>query len=510
MKSRLVFFLLLCSILFSIPASSSGVSQLNAHGIDTANKSLLNDLTPQYGSTNEYGNIGRVQDSNKVLNYPNIAATNDTSVFVSVWDTRLTGYGSSNGSVIHLPLVDGGIYNFTVDWGDGNANDITAWNQTQVSHFYQNQGSYVIKINGTLVGWQFNLSGDRLKIIEITQWGNIQLGDSTGYFAGSENLVINATDAPNLTGTTTLDHAFYNCFSLGELGNFNSWNVSGVNEMPNMFQNAITFNQPLNQWDVSNVTYMPYMFANTSFNQPLNSWDVSSVTDMSHMFITSPFNQPLDQWDVSSVNHMAGLFRQTPFNQPINSWDVSNVTDMSDMFSFTPFNQPLDKWDVSKVTNMGKMFCFSPFNQPLSSWDISKVTEMGLMFLNATSFDQPLNQWDVSNVKSLERFLVGTSFSTENYDALLEAWAHLNLQQNVIFNAGSTKYSENAISARISIVNNFNWQISDGGLLSSTPTTTSTSKSHALNPGFDLIGIVMISLILLNRLKILSLRFKFN
>ena len=41
----------------------------------------------------------------------------------------------------------------------------------------------------------------------------------------------------------------------------------------------------INTWDVSNVTDMSEMFAGcSSFNQPLGSWDVSNVTDMSKMF----------------------------------------------------------------------------------------------------------------------------------------------------------------------------------------------------------------------------------
>ena len=43
-----------------------------------------------------------------------------------------------------------------------------------------------------------------------------------------------------------------------------------------MFLNATSFNQPLNSWNVSNVRNMHQMFAGaSSFNQPLNNWNVS-------------------------------------------------------------------------------------------------------------------------------------------------------------------------------------------------------------------------------------------
>ena len=51
--------------------------------------------------------------------------------------------------------------------------------------------------------------------------------------------------------------------------------------MYKMFEEATSFNQPLNKWNVSNVKNMHGMFANaSSFNQPLNNWNVSNVTNM--------------------------------------------------------------------------------------------------------------------------------------------------------------------------------------------------------------------------------------
>ena len=66
-----------------------------------------------------------------------------------------------------------------------------------------------------------------------------------------------------------------------------------MTDMSEMFQNATSFNQPLNNWNVSKVRGMGYMFAEaTSFNQPLDNWNVSNVTDMVGMFESTRFNQP--------------------------------------------------------------------------------------------------------------------------------------------------------------------------------------------------------------------------
>ncbi|MFX0044147.1 MAG: BspA family leucine-rich repeat surface protein, partial [Candidatus Hodarchaeota archaeon] len=106
-------------------------------------------------------------------------------------------------------------------------------------------------------------------------------------------------------------------------------------DMYRMFDEASSFNQPLDNWDVSSVIYMSEMFSGaSSFNQPLDNWNVSSVTGMYRMFDeASSFNQPLDNWNVSSVTDMRGMFYEaSSFNQPLGNWNVSSVTEMDDMF----------------------------------------------------------------------------------------------------------------------------------------------------------------------------------
>ena len=61
-----------------------------------------------------------------------------------------------------------------------------------------------------------------------------------------------------------------------------------------------------------------------SFNQPLDSWDVSSVTDMCGMFYKATnFDQPLNSWDVSSVTNMADISEEIMKKNNLNSDDVA-------------------------------------------------------------------------------------------------------------------------------------------------------------------------------------------
>ena len=277
--------------------------------------------------------------------------------FISVWNSSITSTNSSMSNQVKLPLESCGIYNFSVDWGDGNQDTITSWNQPEVLHTYDSEGFYTTSINGTIIGWNFNNTGDRLKLQEITQWGKLQLGNTSSYFYGCSNLNLTAMDDLDLTGTTTLFQAFRGCINLGSSGKINGWDVSSVTNMEHMFDGASAFNQNIGGWDVSSVTNMEHMFDGAiSFNQNIGGWDVSSVINMEYMFASKnsnnlvSFNQDIGDWVVSSVSNMKGMFLMNPsFDQDISDWDVSNVGTMYSMFAYgclstTNYDNLLIKW----------------------------------------------------------------------------------------------------------------------------------------------------------------------
>ena len=253
------------------------------------------------------------------------------------------------------------------------------------------------------------------------------------------------------------------------------WNVSNVSDMSYMFSGEMffeiysIFNQDISAWDVANVKDMGHMFfSNDEFNQKLENWDVSNVENMDSMFwFAGKFNQSIADWDVSNVKNMDYMFSDAiAFNQNIGNWDVSNVTSMWSMFYYAlSFNQDITGWNVSNVTNMRGMFTFSPFNQNIGVWDVSNVTNMENMFLAAKSFDQDLSLWDVSNVSNFGAFLDFTSLSVSNYDALLLSMSRQELQADVLFGGGANRYSQAAAAARQYLVDQYNWTITDGGLV---------------------------------------------
>ena len=135
----------------------------------------------------------------------------------------------------------------------------------------------------------------------------------------------------------------------------------------------------------------------------------------------------------------------------------------------------IDAPDLSNVTNLQNMFrnCNS-LNANISHWDVSNITNMRSM-LQQTPFNQNIGNWDITSVSNFLLFLTNSNdLSTANYDAILIGW-EATLQAtypngsgytpSISINFGDSEYTGGgaAETARTSLINNFNWTITDGG-----------------------------------------------
>ncbi len=231
--------------------------------------------------------------------------------FITTWTTTTP---SEQITIPINPIYN--TYNYDVDWGDGNTDTGDTGSAT---HTYTTAGTYTVTITGIFPAIYFHAASYAPLVTSVEQWGTNHWLSMNSAFYGCSNLLVTASDRPDL---------------------------SGVTDMSDMFDFASSFNSDISSWDVSHVTNMSYMFRETlAFNQPLNSWDVSNVTNMTAMFKDADaFNQPLNLWNVSKVTTMDTMFKNTTiFDQDLSSWDVSHVTDLILFFQagtggFTPGN----------------------------------------------------------------------------------------------------------------------------------------------------------------------------
>ena len=282
----------------------------------------------------------------------------DDSDFVTTWETVLPGES------ITIPARG----TYTIDWGDGTVDARVTRDQT---HTYADPGNHTVRISEGITGIYLNNHADAPNLRSIDQWGDAEWRSMYSSFMGASNMVLHATDAPDLSRVTDTSY---------------------------MFLNASSFDGDLSAWDLSHITSMTGMFwGASSFDGDLSAWDVSSVTDMYTMFYNAiSFDGDISTWDVSRVRNMANMFHSaSSFDGDISAWDVSSVTDMYAMFlTASSFNGDISGWDVSRVTDMVDMFhSASSFNGDISGWDVSSTTRMNNMFYSADSFDQNMGPW---------------------------------------------------------------------------------------------------------------------
>ena len=356
--------------------------------------------------------------------------------FITTWKTD--NAGSSSSTSITIPTAGTG-YNYEVDWNNDGTYEQSGITGS-VTHDFGGAGTYTIRLRGTFPRIYFNNTGDRQKLLEISQWGDIAWTTMNTAFYGCSNLNITATDLPNLNGVTDMLQMFRGCSALDGPANIGSWNTANVTTMSSMFSGALAFNQPIGTWNTGAVTNMSFLFdATNSFDQPIGTWNTAGVTNMQAMFQhASAFNQPLANWNVGSVTNMGNLFSYAAaFDQPIGNWNTANVTNMEAMFQRT-----------------------DNFNQSIANWNTSKVTKMGNMFYFAIAFNQTLGIWTLNATVDLLDMLSSNGMDCDYYSATLIGWSNNPATPNGrSLRAIGRQYGTNTAAARINLGNK-GWSIS--------------------------------------------------
>jgi surface protein len=452
--------------------------------------------------------------------------------FVSTWNTSNTSAGSSTSTQVKLPLISTGTYNMTVDWGDGSSSVITTWNQVAVTHTYAVAGTYTIKIKGVCTGFAFVNSGDRLKILTITEWGALRLGTNEGsYFYGCNNLTLTTVkDVLDLSVTTNFTSAFRACNAITTINRINEWNTSVINSMNAVFTSSTLFNSNIGAWNVGNVTTMGSLFAScTAFNNggsnTINNWNTISVTNMENVFQSAPsFNQPIGNWNTSNVTSMSFMFiGATAFNQNIGTWNIGNVINFVNMFNgatafnnggssaignwvfkstgsidcgnmffnASSFNQPVNTWNVNRITKMNGMFRACPFNQSLSSWNTTNCTDMSAMFLSNTAFNQNIGSFITTNVTNFTLMFLGASAFNNGSSSTIGSWNTISATNMAQMFQNATAFNQNIGAWDVRNVLNFSFFMSG-----KTPATFSTTNLDAIYNGWSALPSVKPSIVI--------------
>lgn len=392
--------------------------------------------------------------------------------FVTIWKTN--NPGTSGNNEITIP-ADG---NFVLYWeevGDpSNTGGPLLPSSLTIS--FPHSGIYRVEMTHTTIGTSahnviFENQGDKEKLLEIEQWGNMEWNNLSSAFLGCSNLEITATDIPDLSNVVSM----YKCFAstgISTVPNMNDWDVSNVTNFAYVFANASSFNEDIGNWDMSNADDIGLMFSGaSSFNQDIGGWDLTNMQYMDEIFANaSSFNQDVGNWNISGADNLNFVFQgATAFNQDISSWDVSSVKYMESVFDgASSFNQDISGWYVDEVTTMNAAFKdASSFNQDISSWDVSKVTRFQETFSGASSFNQNLGSWKIKSLvngvyANANGMFDNSGMSCENYSLTIQGWANYPYTpDDITLGAVGMEYAINpdVINERYSLILDKGWTI---------------------------------------------------
>ncbi len=179
------------------------------------------------------------------------------SFFVSVWRT------STNNESITLPLPLGYNYNFQVNWGDGSSSEVTAHDDSDITHTYAEAGDYTMTISETLEAWNFKNYAieHRSKLIFVKDLGDVDWKDLQEAFYYCRNL--ESLRGGNVSGVISMRSMFHTSFQGSVLHpDVSRWDTSKVTDMKSMFEQALSAQPNMSQWDFRNVKIMRRMLRN--------------------------------------------------------------------------------------------------------------------------------------------------------------------------------------------------------------------------------------------------------
>jgi hypothetical protein len=232
--------------------------------------------------------------------------------FVSTWDT--TQAGSASDTIV-LPMTAGN----TVHWGDGSSD-------TTNTHTYASSGTYTITIEGAVTTFRFASSGDRLKILDVSNWGGFDIW-SDRVFQNCSNLDVTATDVPILSASNSARATFQAC-NLTNV-DFSTWDFSVCTNFYLFLNNNTSFSGNVEGIIQSGVTQANSAFTSTPLGNPdLSTWDVSGITNWSDCMRSSQLGALTDVSGWIPKGNMVGVFLLNPDFEGLglDTWTIGGIT----------------------------------------------------------------------------------------------------------------------------------------------------------------------------------------
>ena len=268
--------------------------------------------------------------------------------------------GTSADNQFTIPTSTTGItqaFLYDIETSDGQTITGLTGNHTIT---FPSAGEYEVRISGSFPYMRFNNGGDRLKMLDISNFGVYALGSTSqdGAFRGCSNMVISATDSGNFGSVNSFQSTWRDCTSLTS---FPLIDTSSGDGFGNAWQNCLSLTSfPL--LDTSSVTNFQSAWAGCSSLTSFPLIDTSSGTIFGNAWrsCSSLTSFPLLDFSSSIAFSVSGLgawgLCPSLATFPSNAFDASSATNYAGAFSSTNLTtQSIDdilvSLDTSGVSN---------------------------------------------------------------------------------------------------------------------------------------------------------------
>jgi len=372
--------------------------------------------------------------------WPALAAIPDGTQKVSVL-AAIFPSGSN-----YLSFIAGG--NYTVDWGDGTSDSVSAG--VQVNHTYD-----YANVNLSAV----TTRGYKCATVAITPTGaanltscNFQVRPAvTGItVAGTYNVPILEIymNVPNLT-TFTLGGNILRFNLLEQItiqqNNITNWSNQFVSHLYALQQLVFLKTSPaplvsgtdqifVNDYSLKNIVTAGNAGTgatqfNTAFSTNYNLvvapyLNTSTVTTMQNMFVTCPSLQQVPLYNTANVTNMGSMFQNCTSLRTVPLFDTNKVTSMGSMFNSCTSLPIVPSFNTSNVTSMNAMFSGCRNLKFDAVFDTANVTDMSTMFFEnfqmktAPSFNTIKTTLMVNMFQSCYNLQTAPAYNTANVTSM--------------------------------------------------------------------------------------------
>jgi hypothetical protein len=321
------------------------------------------------------------------------------------------------------------VYNFLVDWGDGNTDLITSWDQAEKTHEYAVAGDYNVSIYGRMDAWNMRYGYDEAgltyaveapKLIALVQWGDVQLRSMSRLFYRTSITEVNAPDRPDLSLCNNMYIMVYSCPNLTYV-NMNGWNFKAG---PTSFYNTFAYSSSITTIDLRNIRAdIRDMGQSFRLNKTTGSTSILGLDelDLSRCkgFYVTFYKSMLDEDSLRGLMRSITRHPTSTALEFVNNFQNYKAIDADTNYSIT--KEIVKNLDTRSTSHFGAFFedidnngITDPLVFDLTGWDMSNAEVLFGVFANNT---QPVTiTYDISGwyrtlrkVRSMRAFLQDTT-----------------------------------------------------------------------------------------------------